>query len=112
MSAQGLPVDEQRASPWTYATELCRPTYPCAVRIFRVLGLGLVYSPETNAQVSNGPHHYCSGEHTVRALHGHGTVPGWMSALVLASVVHRDPPPELLAAAAVLIAERKVEVVR
>lgn len=106
MSAQ-----EQRVGPWVYAVELCRPTYPCAVKIFRVLGLGLVYSPETNAQVSNGPHHYCSGEHSVRALHGHGLVPGWMSALVLASVVHRDPPAELLAHASVILATGYVEVV-
>lgn len=112
MSAQGSSVDEKRGGPWWYAAELCQPTYPCATKIFSVLRLGHVYCPENNAQSSMGPHHYCSGEHAVRALDGHGSVPGWMAALVLASVVHRDPPAELLAAAAVLITEGKVVVVR
>jgi hypothetical protein len=97
--------------PWSYAFELCRPAYPTATGIFHVLRLGYVGQDAYNVSVA-GPYNQWAGNHAVRALDGHAVIPGWMAALVLASVVHRDPPAELLAAAAVLIAEGKVEVVR
>ena len=107
MSAQGPSV----TGPWSYAAELCRPYYPTVTGIFHVLRLGYVGQDAYNVSVA-GPYNLWAGNHAVRALDGHAVVPGWMAALVLASVVHRDPPAELLAAAAVLIAEGKVVVVR
>ena len=107
MTAQGSPV----TGPWSCAFQLCKPAYPTATGIFHALRLGLVTQDAYNVSVS-GPYNLWAGNHVVRALDGHAVVPGWMAALVLASVVHRDPPAELLAAAAVLIAEGKVAVVR
>lgn len=107
MTAQGPSV----TGPWSYAAELCRPAYPTATGIFHVLRLGHVGQDAYNV-ASTGPYNLWAGNHAVRALQSHASVPSWMAALVLASVVHRDPPAELLAAAAVLIAEGKVAVVR
>jgi len=96
-----------------YAFELCGgKAYPCPSRVFSVLRLGHVYCPEYKTQLRFGPHHWVSGEHVVRVPYDHAVVPGWMAALVLASVVHRNPPVELLAVATVLVASGKVEVVR
>lgn len=107
MTAQGSPV----TGPWICAFQLCKPAYPTATGIFHALRLGYVGQDAYNV-TSTGPYNLWAGNHAVRALQSHASVPGWMAALVLASVVHRDPPAELLAAAAVLIAEGKVAVVR
>ena len=47
----------------------------------------------------------------VRTGRGWAQVPDWMHALVLASLVHPDPPAELLAHASVILATGYVEVV-
>lgn len=52
------------------------------------------------------------GHRRVRTGRGWAQVPDWMHAIVLASLVHPDPPPELLAHASVILATGYSEVVQ
>lgn len=104
------------ASPWDLAAALCDPSYPTVDGVFRALRLGRPMQADRSASGSlhwsqKGPY-LLAGNRCVKATAEPATVPGWMVALVLASLVHRSPPVELLAAAATLLAERKVEVVQ
>lgn len=76
--------------------------------IFRTLGLprmGWLPAPGRGCGVFE-----LIGRQT-RLGRGYAQVPDWMHALVLASLVHPDPPAELLAHASVILATGYVEVV-
>lgn len=82
--------------PYFYATELCPGEWPTGHRVFAALGLRGLWINRFDAGVDG---------RTLCSTSGPGRSPSWMVALVVASVVHPEPPEELLAAATAILGD-------
>lgn len=98
-------LDLSRRSRATYVGE-----HPSATGVCKALGLPRI------GWVLDARHLGCGlfelARRQTRMGQGWAQVPDWMHALVLASLVHPDPPAELLAHASIILATGYVEVVQ
>ena len=108
--AEGRFLVNANESPGAYADSLREEGSPDMVTgIFRTLRLPRMGWVEDPQHLGCGVFEL-TGRQT-RLGRGYAQVPDWMHALVLASLVHPDPPAELLAHASIILATGYVEVV-
>lgn len=106
-SARGLGASE---SAGAYVDSLAAGERDLAGGVCKALGLPRI------GWVLDARHLGCGlfelARRQTRMGQGWAQVPDWMHALVLASLVHPDPPAELLAHASIILATGYVEVVQ